>query len=178
MRTISTVLAEVNAVCSNINESEYNHLVNVFRSNNRLFLSGEGRSGLIAKTIAMRLMHVGKTVFVVGETTTPAIQKSDVLVVLSGSGKTKNTLSILEIATTVGASIFLVTTNKEILALHSGLHVTAATKYRLVDEPDTIQPLGNQFDQVSHLVLDAAIIDSLDANYSSDSMKSKHSNLE
>ncbi|TQR18256.1 6-phospho-3-hexuloisomerase [Psychrobacillus soli] len=178
MNTISTILGEISTVCANINDKEYNHLVEIFQSNNRFFFSGEGRSGLIAKAIAMRLMHSGKTVFVIGETTTPAIEKSDVLIVVSGSGKTPNTLNILESASKVEALIFLITTNRDVLELYSGLLVHAATKYRLPGEPDTIQPLGNQFDQAAHLVLDAAIIDSFNNGQSNDTMKSKHSNLE
>jgi len=178
MNSISSVLQEMTEVCSNINDSEYSKLVETFGENKRFFFTGEGRSGLIAKAIAMRLMHSGKTVFVLGETTTPAITESDVLIVLSGSGKTANTLNVLESASKAGAEIFLVTTNSEMLASYRGLLIKAATKYRLPGEPKTIQPLGNQFDQSAHLILDAAIIDSLDTEQSNDTMKNKHSNLE
>lgn len=178
MKTISTVLKEINEVCSNIDDKEYNHLVKTFQSNCRFFFSGEGRSGLIAKAIAMRLMHSGKTVFVIGETITPAIEETDVLIVLSASGKTPNTLTILDIASKIGAEIFLVTTNRDVRDIYSGLLIHAATKYRVPTEPDTIQPLGNQFDQAAHLALDAAIIDSLNSEQSNVTMKSKHSNLE
>ena len=100
------------------------------------------------------------------------------MIVLSGSGKTANTLNVLESASKAGAEIFLVTTNAEMLEAYNGLQIKAATKYRLPGEPGTVQPLGNQFDQSVHLILDAAIIDSLDAGQSNDTMKNNHSNLE
>lgn len=178
MNTISTVLIEMKEVCTNINEKEYRQLVDLFKKDLRFFFTGEGRSGLIAKVIAMRLMHSGKTVFVIGETTTPAITERDALIVLSGSGKTANTLNVLESASKVGAPIFMITTNTEVLAQYNGLCIPAATKYRLPNEPETIQPLGNQFDQAAHLILDAAIIDSLDSLQTNDTLKNKHSNLE
>ena len=56
------------------------------------------------------------------------------------------------------------------------LRIPAATKYRKEEEPDTIQPLGNQFDQTVHLVLDAIIIGILSMN--NDEMRERHTNLE
>ena len=40
------------------------------------------------KMAAMRLMHLGLTVHVVGETTAPAIRSNDLLLAASGSGTT------------------------------------------------------------------------------------------
>ncbi len=37
----------------------------------RIYVMGAGRSGLIAKAFAMRLMHLGMHSYVVGETITP-----------------------------------------------------------------------------------------------------------
>jgi 6-phospho-3-hexuloisomerase len=52
------------------------------------FVAGAGRSGLVAKAFCMRLMHLGLPAHPVGETATPALRRSDVLVVASGSGET------------------------------------------------------------------------------------------
>ena len=46
--------------------------------------------------LAMRLMHMGYTSFVVGETITPAIQPGDLLVIASGSGSTETLTVIAE----------------------------------------------------------------------------------
>ena len=56
--------------------------------NKCIFILGAGRSGLMARGFAMRLVHIGYTVYVIGETITPSIQAGDVLVSVSGSGKT------------------------------------------------------------------------------------------
>lgn len=53
----------------------------------RVHISGNGRSGLMAKAIAMRLMHIGLQSFAVGEIATPGIQKDDLLVIVSSSGR-------------------------------------------------------------------------------------------
>ena len=54
----------------------------------RVFVLGAGRSGLALRMTAMRLMHLGLDVHVVGEVTTPAIERGDLLVTASGSGTT------------------------------------------------------------------------------------------
>ena len=76
----------------------------------RIFVLGAGRSGLALKMTAMRLMHLGRTVHVVGEVTTPAIASNDVLLVASGSGTTGAIVRAAETAHGVGASILALTT--------------------------------------------------------------------
>ncbi len=181
MKTIISVLDEVREVCTNIDSTQYVDLVELFKKERRIFFMGEGRSGLVAKAIAMRLMHAGKLVFVMGETITPAIQKNDILVVLSGSAKTRTIIAFSESASKIGASVFLITTNRKALESRwcsGGLLLRAATKYRLPEEPPTIQPLGNQFDQAAHLVLDAAVIDSLVHRQTNEELRIRHVNLE
>ncbi|HIV73679.1 MAG TPA: 6-phospho-3-hexuloisomerase, partial [Candidatus Pseudogracilibacillus intestinigallinarum] len=108
-------------------------------------------------------MHSGKKVYVIGETISPAIRENDVCILISGSAKTNAIRHIRKLAENIGATTFLVTANKEALtgdSLLSGLWINAATKHTLQSDMKTIQPLGNQFDQMAHIILDAAIIDS------------------
>lgn len=75
----------------------------------RIFVVGAGRSGLALKMTAMRLMHLGKTTYVVGETTTPAIAPGDVLLAASGSGTTGSILRAAQKAKEAGAQVASVT---------------------------------------------------------------------
>ena len=52
----------------------------------RIIVCGTGRSGLMLKSFAMRLMQIGYISYVVGETITPAIKEGDLLIVASASG--------------------------------------------------------------------------------------------
>lgn len=179
---IDTVSDEIATVLSNVKEEEALELSKELQRAKRIFISGEGRSGLMGKAFAMRLMHGGYHVFVIGETITPSIQDGDLLVAISGSGTTGAMFQFALKAKEVGAKVFLVTTNREskIAEVSEGvLVVPAATKYRRQGEPKTIQPLGNQFDQAVHLLLDAIIISTLQ-NFESanDDMNKRHANLE
>lgn len=181
---IETVAEEISTVLSNINEEEALELSSHLKAANRVFVYGEGRSGLMGKAFAMRLMHGGFPVFVIGETITPSIEADDLLIAISGSGSTGAILQFASKAKEAGAKVFLVTTNKDskIAEICNGvLIVPAATKYRRDNEPSTIQPLGNQFDQSVHLVLDAIIIATLqteDPQASYEEMTKRHANLE
>jgi 6-phospho-3-hexuloisomerase len=85
--------------------------VSLIRDAPRVFVLGAGRSGLALRMTAMRLMHLGLTVHVVGETTTPAIGEHDVLLVASGSGTTAGIVRAAETATAVGAAVIALTTD-------------------------------------------------------------------
>ncbi|MFP7760327.1 6-phospho-3-hexuloisomerase [Marisediminicola sp. LYQ85] len=79
----------------------------------RVFVFGAGRSGLALRMTAMRLMHFGLTVHVVGETTTPAITTDDVLLTASGSGTTSAIVSAATTARDSGAHVVALTTDAE-----------------------------------------------------------------
>ena len=58
-------------------------------------------------------MHLGLTVFVAGEVTTPAIQAGDLLLLASGSGTTAGAVLAAETARKVGARILVLTTARD-----------------------------------------------------------------
>ncbi|MFC7063399.1 6-phospho-3-hexuloisomerase [Halobacillus seohaensis] len=182
-QTIHTVGYEISQVLANVEEAQAKNFSKAIGKAKRIFVSGEGRSGLMGKAFAMRLMHGGYNVFVTGETITPSIEKDDLLVAISGSGSTSALYQYATKAKEAGATVALVTTNPQSKIAEISevtLVVPAATKKRLPEEPDTIQPLGNQFDQSVHLLLDAIIIYTIDQGEQSshEQMANRHANLE
>jgi 6-phospho-3-hexuloisomerase len=75
----------------------------------RVYVTGAGRSGLVAKAFALRLMHLGYEAYVVGETITPAFHDGDTLVVFSGSGDTQSVVSICGTAKELKGKVCLIT---------------------------------------------------------------------
>lgn len=94
MTKTQTILDEITAVINHIKEPQIEEVAFSLYQAKRIFVIGEGRSGLMGKSFAMRLMHLGATVYVVGETITPSIATGDVLVAVSGSGKTQQVVSV------------------------------------------------------------------------------------
>lgn len=179
---VKQVLQEITHVLTHTAVEEFVQLESYLQKNRRLFLYGEGRSGLMVKAFGMRLMHAGYTVFIVGETTTPSIGNEDVLLILSGSGESVASRHVAETAKKSGADILLVTANPDFKTNDGYNHVAiipAATKHRLAHEPDTIQPLGNQFDQSAHLLLDSLVIylNRTNKEFTNESLKQQHTNI-
>ncbi|WP_173918376.1 6-phospho-3-hexuloisomerase [Halobacillus sp. Marseille-Q1614] len=182
-QTIHTVAEEIIQVLNNVEEEQALKLSRSLEGASRIFVAGEGRSGLMGKAFAMRLMHAGYEVYVTGETITPSIAKGDLLLAVSGSGSTKSICQFADQAKKAGAIVFAVSTNRQSKLSDISDHtliIPAATKKRLPEEPSTIQPLGNQFDQSLHLLLDAILIETITQSSKTDNeeMTGRHANLE
>ncbi|AFR27398.1 MULTISPECIES: 6-phospho-3-hexuloisomerase [Micrococcaceae] len=108
---VSLILGEVADTASGIDYSQVSRLADKINGAERVFLTGAGRSGLALRMAAMRLMHLGKTVHVAGDTTTPAISAGDLLVVASGSGTTSGVVKAAQTALAAGAQLAAITTN-------------------------------------------------------------------
>ncbi|SFA84472.1 6-phospho-3-hexuloisomerase [Lentibacillus halodurans] len=176
------ILEELKHVGEQLENAKIESFSSKVNQANRIFVAGEGRSGLMGKTFAMRLLHAGYNVFVKGETITPSIQEGDVLVAISGSGNTASIRSNAKQAKNSGAGILLVTTaeNSDLGRLADEMiRIPAATKYRRHEELPTIQPMGNQFDQSVHILLDAIVIALTQSRENiNDYMKEQHDNLD
>lgn len=180
--TLKTILDEIEHVVEEIDEREVDALAEALLAAPRIFVTGEGRSGLMAKAFAMRLMHLGLTVYVVGETTTPAITGKDALVAVSGSGTTAGTVRVAEQAAEKGAAVYAVTTDpdsKLASLARRALIVPAATKWRKTGETQTAQPLGSLFDQCCHIALDGVCLEIARRNdISNETARGLHTNVE
>lgn len=77
----------------------------------RVFVVGAGRSGIALRMTAMRLMHLGLDVHVVGEATAPAIRPGDLLLTASGSGGTESVVRAARTASDAGARVAAITTD-------------------------------------------------------------------
>jgi len=78
---------ELRAVVSAVSADQLDELAAKIAVAPRVFLTGVGRSGLVAKALAMRLMHIGVAAYAVGEVATPGIDSHDLLVAFSASGR-------------------------------------------------------------------------------------------
>jgi 6-phospho-3-hexuloisomerase len=150
----------------------------------RIFLSGAGRSGLCMRALGMRLMHLGKTVYVVGETTTPSIAAEELLILGSGSGQTASLLVTAEQARRQGAKILLFTTDptSPLAKLADYQVVIPAQSFKDVKKGRvlmSVQPLGTLFEQ-SLLILGDSLILGLMQRMEVDAtqMYERHANLE
>jgi 6-phospho 3-hexuloisomerase len=115
--TMKTIAASVETEADNLHPLEVTALINAIltahRENKRIFLTGAGRSGLVASSFAMRLMHLDFTVYVIGEIVTPAVESNDLVIALSGSGETSPIVEMSTIIKEKGTKLAVVTSNKD-----------------------------------------------------------------
>ncbi|MFT4219278.1 MAG: SIS domain-containing protein [Microbacterium sp.] len=142
---------EIAAVVDMIDEEALDSLVQRVIRANRVYLTGAGRSGLSARAIAMRLMHIGLSAYAVGEVATPAIAAGDLLIAVTATAR-GSIASQAQAAHEVGASIAVFTTRAE-----SGLLDVAETVVVLPIRTviDTQQHAGSLFEQSTLVVGDA-----------------------
>ncbi|USS87752.1 SIS domain-containing protein [Fructilactobacillus hinvesii] len=148
----------------------------------RIFVYGGGRSGLALRGLAMRLMQLGKMAYVVGETTTPAIQSGDLLIVASASGTTIGTVNIAKAAQQAGANVWLLTTTDVSPLADLAQQVTllpGKSKNLVGEEQASVQPMGSLFEQSVWLFGDALTLAYMQfAGITEAEMRNRHANLE
>lgn len=182
--TVEQILAEVTACVRQVPAESLIQAMQLMESSARIFVAGAGRSGLCMRALGMRLMHLGKTVYVVGETTTPGIEAKNLLVIGSGSGKTRSLLAMAEQAQLHGAKILLFTADatSPLAALADHRVIIPAPSLKTVQGVGSLvsaQPLGTLFEQ-SMLILCDSLIMGLMQQLGVDAaqMSESHANLE
>jgi 6-phospho-3-hexuloisomerase len=190
-QAIEEIMDNVMAVSDETNEESVNEMMDILTSSKNVFVIGQGRSGLVARAFAMRLMHLGIGVYVVGETITPAIDDDDCLLAISGSGETSYIISTAKIAKMRDAKIVAVTSYSEsTLGKMSDLviHIKGRTKVdseknyikRQMDGKHlSLSPLGTLFEVSTLIFLDALIAQLMDKmGKTEDDLKKRHTVLE
>ncbi|WP_409300581.1 6-phospho-3-hexuloisomerase [Peribacillus sp. SCS-155] len=185
MKTVeyaSEIVKELNRTIDLVAEDEAERLVNRILESKKVFVAGAGRSGFMAKSFVMRLMHMGLDAYVVGETVTPSIDQDDLLIIGSGSGETKSLASMAEKAKSLSASIAVVTISPDsTIGKLSDLAIKLPAKPKAGTDSDynTIQPMGSLFEQSLLLFYDAIILRLMEQRgLESGVMYGRHANLE
>lgn len=178
-----TITQELERTLLAIDTKKACEFVETLKDSPAIFVAGAGRSGFMARGFAMRLMHMGYTSYLVGETTTPAIRENDLLIVCSGSGETKSLVSMATKAKSLGARVALITINPESTIGHLADTIVRipAPSPKATANSDfvSIQPMGNLFEQSLLLFLDMSIMMLMEqTNKTSEAMFKLHANLE
>lgn len=103
------IVEEIKTVLAKVNPEQVELILERLIRCHRIYVVGEGRSGLMAKAFAMRLVHLRKRCYVVGESITPALRRGDVLLAVSGSGETRSVVETAETAKRLGAIVLGIT---------------------------------------------------------------------
>jgi 6-phospho-3-hexuloisomerase len=185
--------SKVRAIANGIPDGEVEGFLKEILGARRVYVMGAGRSGLVARAFAMRLMHLGLTSYVVGETVTPALSPEDLLVVFSGSGETKTVADIAESVKEIGGRLCLITGKRDSRMgriadccvvidsqLEAAVDESAEFEIRqMMGRHKSFAPLGTLFETASVIFADAVISRLMEIRgINIEALKGRHVNIE
>lgn len=178
---LELVQDEIDATTERVNPQEVATLAGYLDDADRIFIAGAGRSGLVLRMAGMRLMHLGRTVYIAGDTTTPAIREGDVLLVASGSGTTSGVVRSAKTAADAGARIVSLTTNSSSPLAELSDAVVVIPAAQKTDHGSSVsrQYAGSLFEQALFVVTEALFQSLWDlSDEPAEQLWLRHANLE
>lgn len=172
------ILDKLSSILAATDESHDAKLVGLLDNAKRIFVSGAGRSKLVGNFFAMRLVHSGYDVSVVGEIVTPSIKSGDLLVIISGSGETEQLIAFTKSAKKVGANIILISAKSSSTIgdmADAVFQIGSAEQYGKV----VGMPMGTVFELSTLIFLEAVISHVIhEKGIPEEIMRERHANLE
>lgn len=174
---------EVELILSSLQEAQ--------KERSKVLIIGAGRSGLVGKAFAMRLMHLGFDVYVLGETITPHVGDNDLVIVISGSGTTSGPLNAANMAKKLNSKVIAITSKENSpLAKTADLVVDIPgrqdiakedeyTSRQLKGQHESLAPMGTMFEDTCMIFLDSVIAELMNRmGVSEESLLERHATIE
>ncbi|WP_295620238.1 6-phospho-3-hexuloisomerase [uncultured Methanobrevibacter sp.] len=190
--SIEAILGNIRDAEEYLNEDDIAKFIEIITTADNIFVTGAGRSGLAAKAFAMRLMHLGLSSYVVGETISPAINAGDCILAISGSGETNTIVTAAKISKKRGTKVLALTSYPESSLgqlADAIIHVKGRTKLEVDDENylkrqikgnyTSLTPLGTAFELTSLVFLDGLVSELMETmGKTEEDLKNRHTVLE
>ena len=185
-----SILEHVRSYIDRIRDDDIDLMIRTLLEARKIFIMGAGRSGLVGKAFGMRLMHLDLQVHVVGETTTPAFTKSDVLISISGSGETNSVLTSAKVAKERGGKVVAITSYPsstlaqmaDVLVIVKGRtkeEIPASYIERELHPYQQLTPMGTMFEDCCMIFLEGIVASLMEVLEKGEKdMKAKHAVLE
>lgn len=180
MEYFNTIVSELNKVGTKIDSKQFKDIVEQILNTRHVFLAGVGRSGMMIRAFANRLMHLGISTSVVGDATSPHTRENDLLIVGSASGETEILVSEAKKAKVANVWVIAITTdiNSTLGRLADGVLVIPA-KSKVSQKSVSKQPMGSLFEQSSLMLYDSLVLSLMEhLGENNESMTKRHANIE
>jgi 6-phospho-3-hexuloisomerase len=188
---MGNILEHVRGIVNEIDSEAVDEMLKRISAAERVFVIGAGRSGLVGRGFAMRLMHCGKRVHVIGEVTTPPLKKGDVMVIISGSGETVYITEAARVAKEKGVYVISITSNKNsslgkladlVIVVKGRTKVDLRKDWvtrQIMGERQPLGPLGTLFEASAMVFLDGAIAEVMErCRVKEERMKERHADID
>ena len=155
------ITREIKGSLQNLDEVSLENLFSELHGANRIFFQSTGRSKLALMYFAMRMMHIGYRVHLVGDYTCPAIHPGDVLFILCADGNTSVSLEMAKKCKQIGGIRIVLVTAAAESAIGELADLTIflpCPAKNVQSERKTIQPYNSLFEQTFLFAIDAGMI--------------------
>jgi len=169
------ILKEVEKLLARNHKVKVKEVIDLITGAEKIFVYGVGRSGLVAKAFAIRLVQLGLQVYFIGDIATPIVDEKSLVLVVSGTGETMSAIQTANICRRVGAHVVVITAKPHSKLAHAG-NVIFTLKTDVTDESKKLAPLGTLFESAAMILLDGVVAELMDKMKQDDkTMRSRHS---
>ena len=189
------IITGIKSSIDELNMKEVEHLISLLleSKDKKIFIVGIGRSGFVARAFALRLMNLGFNVYFLGETITPAAERDDLLIAISGTGATKLILTAGTAAKEIGAKVIAITSFPESPLGQMADHIITIkgrTKIgwpreedylarQIIGEREPLTPLGSVFENNCMVFLDSLVVELMHRlGRTEEDLKRRHATIE
>lgn len=152
------IISRISTALENSEDSNRAEFIDQILGHEKIFIYGVGRSGLVGKAFAIRLVQLGLKVFFVGETITPIVEPNDLVIIISNTGETMSAIQTANIVRRVGAEVITITAKPHSKLAHAGnmiIHINV----RKTENDHSLAPLGTIFEDTTLIYLDGIVSD-------------------
>lgn len=175
-------LEELGAVLDKLDDAAVDSAVATIAAAKHVSVFGGGREGLQIRGFAMRMFHLGRSVSVVGDMTTPSIGPGDLFLVVCGPGEISTAIALVGVAKTAGAKVLVITAQPDgrVPTMADEILVLPAQTMANDQGPTvSVLPMGSIFEGALFLLFEVMILKLKAAlNVSAETMRGNHTNLE
>ena len=157
MREVAAYIqAEVQEALLRVDPLATDNFVDALIESKRIFVYGVGRSGLVGKAFAVRLVQMGMDVHFVGDTTTPIVDQGNLVIIISNTGETMSAVQTANIVGRIGAKVVAITSAPH-SKLASASTIVLEVSPRRDEQKRKMAPLGTLFEDAVFLMLDSLV---------------------
>ncbi len=179
--SLMLIVNELKMACEDYEGVSDGNIIESIMESGKIFVAGAGRTGYIMRCFAMRLVHLGFSAYVIGDTEMIAAGEGDLLIIGSGSGETGTLQVYMNKAVQLKMKTVVFTCNRDSAIARKAEFVCAVKAQEKWADENTvsIQPMGSLFEQMLLIITDCIILQlAEEMGVDFEQLRRRHSNLE
>lgn len=175
-------LDELGAVLDKVNDGDVDRAIRSLATARHVAVFGGGREGLQIRGFAMRFFHLGRSVSVVGDMTTPALGPGDLFLVTVGPGEISTAVALVGVAKAAGAKVLVITAQPEGRVPRMADEVLLLPAQTMANDQGaavSLLPMGSVYEGALFVLFEVMILKLKEAlGVSAEIMRGNHTNME